>query len=311
MPSAARDRPRRQTTTQNGSGDEQMTKQSRALSGRVVAITGGARGIGRATAEALACKGARVAIGDLDLDLAQRTANEIGAGTIAARLDVTDSDSFAAFLETLELQLGPVDALINNAGIMPVGPFTAESEEMARRIIDINVHGVMIGSKLAIERMLPRGDGHVVNVASQAGKLGFDGGATYCASKHAVVGLCASLVDELHGTGVEITCVMPAIVNTELSAGMAPTRIVKPVQPEDVADAIVAALERPRANVYVPRIGAMTAGMALLPATARRGIARLLGAEHALANADPAARAAYEARAAQAGRSNHIQDARV
>jgi NAD(P)-dependent dehydrogenase (short-subunit alcohol dehydrogenase family) len=277
-----------------------MSKQTKDLSGRVVAITGGARGIGRATAEALLRKGARVAIGDVDAELAQRTAAELGAGVVALPLDVTDRASFAAFLDETGRQLGPVDVLVNNAGIMPVGSFAAESDETAHAIIDINVHGVMLGSKLALERMLPRGSGHIVNVASQAGKAGFAHGATYCASKHAVVGLCASLAEELDGTGIDVSCVMPAIVKTELSAGMAPTRMMKPVEASDVADAIVDALERPRRNVHVPKLAAATGVVALLPLRAQHVIHRLLNAEHALANADPAARAAYEARAAKA-----------
>lgn len=92
------------------------------VTGRVVAITGGARGIGRATANALVAKAARVAIGDLDLDLAQVTATDLGRDVIATHLDVTDRTSFAAFLDETEDQLGPLDVLINNAGIMPIGP---------------------------------------------------------------------------------------------------------------------------------------------------------------------------------------------
>jgi NAD(P)-dependent dehydrogenase (short-subunit alcohol dehydrogenase family) len=275
-----------------------MSKQTRPLSGRVVAITGGARGIGRATAEALVRKGARVAIGDVDLALAESTAAELGGGVVALPLDVTDRDSFAAFLDGAGEQLGPVDVLINNAGIMPIGPFTAESDAIAQRIVDINLHGVLLGCKLALEGMLPRGSGHIVNVASQAGKAGFAGGATYCASKHAVVGLTTSLADELAGTGVDVSCVMPAIVKTELSAGMAASRFVKPVEPEDVADAIVAALEHPRLNVHVPKAAAVTAYVGMLPVGARRRLERLFNAEQALLKADPAARAGYEARAA-------------
>lgn len=275
-----------------------MSKQTNSLSGRVVAITGGARGIGRATAEALVRKGARVAIGDLDAQLAERAATELGADVVAFPLDVTDRDSFAAFLDGAAERLGAVDVVINNAGIMPLGPFTAESDDTAQRILDINVTGVLLGSKLALERMLPRGSGHIVNIASQAGKTGFAGAATYCASKHAVAGLCTSLADELDGTGIEITCVMPAIVKTELTAGVSATRFVKPAEASDVADAIVAALERPRLNVHVPKLAAVAMYIGMLPTGARRRVARLLNADHVMLKTDQAARAAYEARAA-------------
>ena len=106
-----------------------MAKERRSLNGKVVAITGGARGIGKATATALVRKGCRVAIGDLDLALAEQTAAELGGGAIALPLDVTDRASFASFLDEAEQQLGPLDVLVNNAGIMPVTPFVEESEE--------------------------------------------------------------------------------------------------------------------------------------------------------------------------------------
>ena len=134
-----------------------MAKQRRSLSGKVVAITGGARGIGRTTAQALVRKGCRVALGDLDLEPAEQTAAELGGGTIALQLNVTDRDSFTAFLDEAERQLGPVDVLINNAGIMPVTPFEQESDDSIRRQLDINVYGVMVGTQLAVRRMKATG----------------------------------------------------------------------------------------------------------------------------------------------------------
>src|SRR5215510_7539377 len=128
-----------------------MAKQRQSLTGKVVAITGGARGIGKATATALVRKGCRVAIGDLDLKLAEETAAGLGGGTIALPLDVTDRASFERFLDETERQLGPLDVVINNAGIMPVTPFVEESEDSVRRQIDIKLHGVITGTQLAIE----------------------------------------------------------------------------------------------------------------------------------------------------------------
>ena len=276
-----------------------MTSPTRSLSGRVIAISGAARGIGLATARAAARKGARVAIGDLDLGLAEQAAASLGGGAVALALDVADRASFEQFLRGAETQLGPLDVLINNAGIMPIGPFSAESDETARRVLEINTWGVLIGTKLALARMLPRNSGHIVNVASQAGKVGFAGGSTYCASKHAVVGLTASLADELQDTGIEVSCVMPAVVNTELSIGLPRTRLIKPVEAEDVADAIVDALERPRLNVHVPRIAASFGVMTLLPLATKRRLERLMGGEQALLNTDPAERVEYEARASR------------
>ncbi|HXS48254.1 MAG TPA: SDR family oxidoreductase [Solirubrobacterales bacterium] len=275
-----------------------MAKERRSLSGKVVAITGGARGIGKATATALVRKGCRVALGDLDLELAERTAAELGGGTIALPLDVTERASFGAFLDEAERQLGPVDVLINNAGIMPVTPFVEESEDSVRRQLDINVFGVITGMQLAIERMRPRGSGHIVNLASQAGKGGFPGIATYSGTKHAVVGISEAVRAELRETGIEIACVMPTVVNTELTAGVG-QRMIKPVEAEDVANEIVDALEVPRFDVWVPRAnGALFKVVALLPRGAREALGRFLKVDKLMTEVDHSARHAYEERAA-------------
>ncbi|HWW68164.1 MAG TPA: SDR family oxidoreductase [Solirubrobacterales bacterium] len=275
-----------------------MAKERRSLSGKVVAITGGARGIGKATAAALVRRGCRVAIGDLDLELAEETAAALGGGTVALALDVTDRTSFTAFLDEAERQLGPLDVIVNNAGIMPVTPFVEEGEDSVRRQVDINLHGVITGTQLAIERMRPRGRGHIVNIASQAGKGGFPGIATYSATKHAVVGLSEAVRAELRGSGVEIACVMPTVVNTELTAGVG-QRLIKPVEASDVANEIVDALEVPRFDVWVPRAnGALFKVIALLPRGAREALGRLMKVDKLMTEVDHGARRAYEERAA-------------
>jgi NADP-dependent 3-hydroxy acid dehydrogenase YdfG len=276
-----------------------MAKAQRSLVGQVVAITGGARGIGRATAAALIAQGARVAIGDIDVSLAEQTARELGAGTVGLGLDVTDRSSFEKFLSSVEDGLGPIDVLINNAGIMPIGPFVEESDATAKTMIDINLHGVIFGSMLALQRFLPRGRGHLVNIASAAGKAGFPSGATYCATKHAVVGLSESIRAEVHGTDIGVSVVMPVVVHTELGSGLPETRGFKAVEPEDVANAIVDALQRDRYEVYVPKsVGALMRAKAMTPARMMEAIGRLLKGDEVLANPDHAERAAYEARMA-------------
>ncbi|HEV7771470.1 MAG TPA: SDR family oxidoreductase [Solirubrobacterales bacterium] len=275
-----------------------MAKQRRSLSGKVVAITGGARGIGKATATALVRKGCRVAIGDLDLALAEQTAAALGGGTVALALDVTDRSSFANFLEETERQLGPIDAVINNAGIMPVTPFVEESEESVRRQIDINLIGVITGTQLAIERLRPRGSGYVINIASQAGKAGVPGIATYSGTKHAVVGLSEAVRAELRGSGVEVLCVMPTVVNTELTSGVG-QRWIKPIEAEDVANEIVEAMEVPRFDVFVPRVnGVMYKLLSLLPRSVREALGRLMKFDKLMFEVDHGARRAYEERAA-------------
>ncbi|MFL5870702.1 MAG: SDR family oxidoreductase [Solirubrobacterales bacterium] len=276
-----------------------MARAPRSLHGRVVAITGGARGIGKATAQALVRKGARVAIGDLDRELAEQTASELGADTLALELDVTDRDSFEGFLDQVEERLGSLDVLINNAGIMPVGPLVSESDRTARIMVDVNVHGVLYGMKLALPRMERRGSGHIVNIASQAGKAGLPGLATYCGTKHFVVGASEAVRAELRDTDIEVSCVMPAVVNTELGSGLKDTRGVKKLEPEEVADAIVNALEFPKFDVWVPRSSAgINKVITLLPRGGREWVGRLLNADKVAWEADPVERAAYEDRAA-------------
>jgi NAD(P)-dependent dehydrogenase (short-subunit alcohol dehydrogenase family) len=275
-----------------------MAKERRALSGKVVAITGGARGIGKATATALVRRGCRVAIGDLDLALAEETAAALGGGTLALALDVTDRGSFTAFLDAAERELGPLDVVVNNAGIMPVSPFVEESDDSIKRQLDINLYGVIVGTQLAIERMRPRGGGHIVNIASQAGKGGFPGIATYSGTKHAVVGISEAVRQELRGSGVEVACVMPTVVNTELTAGVG-QRLIKPVEASDVADEIVDALEVPRFDVWVPRAnGALFKVVALLPRGAREALGRLMKVDKLMTEVDHGARSRYEQRAA-------------
>jgi NAD(P)-dependent dehydrogenase (short-subunit alcohol dehydrogenase family) len=277
-----------------------MSKAPRSLAGKIVAITGGARGIGRATAAALIAQGARVAIGDIDAPLAEQTARELGSATLGLPLDVTDRDSFTAFLDEVERGLGPLDVLINNAGIMPVGSFVSETDRTADRMIDINLRGVIIGSKLALERFLPRGGGHLVNIASVAGKTGLPGGATYCATKHAVVGLSEAIRAEVRATAIDVSIVMPVVVNTELGSGLQKSRGVKVVEPEDVANAIVEALQSGRVDVYVPRMmGGLFRFQHLLPRTAAELVTKLLKGDQVLVNPDQLARGAYLQRTAE------------
>jgi NAD(P)-dependent dehydrogenase (short-subunit alcohol dehydrogenase family) len=277
-----------------------MARAPRDLTGKVVVVTGGARGIGAATARAIAAEGARLALGDLDGDLAAAVAEGLGNAAIGRKLDVTDHAGFAAFLDAVEDEVGPIDVLINNAGIMPVTGFHEESADSIARQLEINLHAVTFGSQQAVQRMTPRGRGHIVNLASAAGKGGFPGVVTYCATKFGVVGLCEALHHELHGSGVDISCVMPAIVRTELTDGVKDHWLIKTSTPEDVARAIVAALKRPRLDVFVPRtLGALNRSMALMPRKGQDWFLRATGADRLLADAAHSpARAAYERRAA-------------
>jgi NAD(P)-dependent dehydrogenase (short-subunit alcohol dehydrogenase family) len=276
-----------------------MAKQPRSLSGKVAVVTGGGRGIGRALAVALAREGARVAIGDVDREGAERTAAELGGDAAGLHLDVTDLPGFTAFLDEVERTLGPIDVLVNNAGIMPVTPLEQESPDSISRQLEINLRAVIHGTQEAIRRMRPRGTGHIVNVASMAGRSGFPNLSTYCATKFGVVGLSEAVHLELRGTGIEVSCVMPGVVATELSTGLQTTRGVKSISAEHVAAEIVGALKVPRFDVYVPRsAGRIGAAAALLPRRAREALGRALKVDEVATHADGGERAAYEARAA-------------
>jgi short-subunit dehydrogenase len=279
-----------------------MAKQPRILAGETAAITGAARGIGRATAEAFLRQGMKVAIGDVDIEAARKAAAELGPSTVALPLDVTDRASFSAFLDEAEQQLGPLDVLVNNAGIMQIGRFIDEDDLTARRMVDINLHGVILGTKLALARMIPRDRGQIVNVASQAGKFGTPGGATYSATKHAVVGLTEAVRGELRlmAAHVDLSYVMPYIVNTELGAGLGETRTLHNLEPSEVADAIVEALQLGTVEVWVPKSAKRTSVLGtILPRRLSEGMARALKADRVLIDSDASRRRTYELRAAR------------
>jgi NAD(P)-dependent dehydrogenase (short-subunit alcohol dehydrogenase family) len=274
-----------------------MSKESLDLSGRVVAITGGARGIGLATARALRDAGARVAIGDIDGDEAIRAAAGLGTDVLAASLDVTDQASFRDFLALVERELAPLDVLINNAGIMPIGPFLSEAPATAERVFDINVLGVMSGMKLALPGMLERGRGHIVNISSVAGRSPVPGGASYAAAKAAIVSLTETARVEFAGKGIDFTCVMPSFTSTDLILGTKGTKFVPTVTPQDVAGAIAKAIDTPAYDVFVPSsVGVIIKTQPLLGRKLRDLINHLLGADRTFLEVDQTARAGYDAR---------------
>jgi NAD(P)-dependent dehydrogenase (short-subunit alcohol dehydrogenase family) len=277
-----------------------MSKKPRSLTGKVVVITGGARGIGRSTAAALVAEGARVVIADLDLELTQQAARELGGGTLARRLDVTDHEQFTALLSEVESTLGPLDVLVNNAGVMGVTPFVEDTFESTYRQFAVNVFAVMHGSREAIKLMLARGAGHVVNVASMGGVVPMPGAAAYCASKHAVVGLCEALRWELEGTGIDLSYVLPALVNTELAADVKRTRASNVIEPSEVAAEIVGALKKPKLAVYVPSsLRPITRFGVLMPVKLGDALMRATGSDHLITDSlGGPGRAAYEARVA-------------
>ncbi len=268
---------------------------TRSLSGLVIAVTGGARGIGAAIATRAAAEGAVVAIGDRDEKAALETAAALGGKVRGYALDVTNEESFTAFLAAVAADLGPLDVLVNNAGVMWVGPFDKEPASAAAAMVAVNLLGVIRGVRLAAPTMVARGKGQVVTVASAASKLAPPGEATYAATKHGVLGYLTGVREELRGTGVEISTILPGVVDTDLAVGTA-TGAAKLLSPQDVADAVVDVIAHPRFLVTLPSyVGPLVAAIGVLPQSARDFLLRRMVPNQVTATKDSDARAKYQA----------------
>jgi NAD(P)-dependent dehydrogenase (short-subunit alcohol dehydrogenase family) len=222
------------------------------LNGQVVAITGGTRGIGLATARAFAERGARVAIGGTDTRALADLAS--GLGFFGATLDVRGRQSCVDFFTEVENALGPIDVLVNNAGICHTGHLVGTDPVANDRIIDVNLRGVLHAMEVVLPRMLSRRRGKVINVSSLSGRMPAAGVAVYSATKHALIGLSLAVRDEILGSGAGLTVVLPTFVTTEMVAGVR-LRGLPRVNAATVACAIVraAGARRQPAVVTVPR----------------------------------------------------------
>ena len=271
------------------------------IRGKTIAITGAARGIGFATAKALLARGARVVIGDRDVALQESAVAQLTKlGEVSGYpLDVSDKESFATFLDKARTDgQGHIDVLINNAGVMPVGPFLEMSDQAIRSAIEVNFYGVLNGCQLALPEMVARRSGHIINIASMSGMLAVPGQAVYAGTKFAVVGLSTALSDEFAPQGVEVSAVLPTFTNTELIAGTKATGAQKPVQPEDIAAGVIKVLEKPKTIISVPGplrfVGGVTA---MLAPRGRRWLGKKLGTDRVFLEFDATARKSYEDRA--------------
>jgi NAD(P)-dependent dehydrogenase (short-subunit alcohol dehydrogenase family) len=279
-----------------------LLRRSWQPSGKIAFITGAANGIGAATAQALAAAGARVVISDIDGEAAARTAARIGRQATAIRLDVADRAAFTDALDDVERTIGPIDVLINNAAVMPLSRLDDENDAATSLQLAVNLHAAIHGTREAMRRMRLRGTGYIVNLSSTAGKIGMPGAATYSATKHALMGLSDAARGELRHSGVHVSCVLMPVVPTDLTLGFGVTRLMSPIPAEQVADAIIRTLRRPRFEVYAPRrLRAMfylTRG--LLPRTIADWVLRQLRVDRVvIAAIGSPERGAYEARLAR------------
>ena len=261
------------------------------IADKTVLVTGANRGIGQALVTEALARGAKRVYAGTRQPLAHP-----GGRVTPLTLDVTS----AAQIQAAADQVETLDVLINNAGIMPTGLFIDEEPSATDRIIDVNLRGVITGSRLAARRFADRGSGVIINVASLAGVTGIPGLATYCATKHAVIGFSVALAAEMRNHGVAVTVVLPGVVRTELSAGASWPKWMQPVatvDPEDVAKVMVAAVNSGKFRVSVPgRLGAMLFAMSLTPPRMRRWADRITGTDRAFVTPDAASRERYHRR---------------
>ena len=243
----------------------------RTYGGAVAIVTGGASGIGRALAVALAQRGARVVLADLQTEVARRVATQIeetGGNATAAELDVTDFSSVKRVVEDTYSRFGRLDYLFNNAGIVVSGQARLCAPEDWDRVFKVNLHGVAYGIQAAYSVMVERGYGHIVNTASMAAFMPGPIASSYCATKHAVLGLSNSLRIEAEPHGVRVSVVCPGVVRTPMleNAGrfgkmLQPLtadaqrevwEIFRPMDPGRFADKVLNLVARNRAIIIVP-----------------------------------------------------------
>lgn len=275
-------------------------KRRADYSDAVVLVTGAARGIGKATAQRFAAQGATVWIGDVDLGEAESTAAGI-EGARAAALDVTDPASWRDVVGAALSEHDRIDVLVNNAGVMPLGPLCAASEEILDLILDVNVKGVLNGMRAVTPSMIERGGGRVINVASMAGMIPIPGMVAYNASKFAVLGASLAARREFADLGVAVSAVLPAAVRTELSSGARLGGGMPTVEPDDVAAAIVKTARTGAVRVSVPRW--VAPGWSVVAATVPERIElvfrRLIDDRRVLTSLDADGRRAYDERIAR------------
>jgi NADP-dependent 3-hydroxy acid dehydrogenase YdfG len=249
------------------------------LRGALAVVTGASAGIGEATALALAREGAKVVLAARRLDRLEALAERIertGGAALAVHCDVTDPKQIGSLPAVVHEAFGGCDLLVNNAGVPGGGAFHELSYEQIEQVVRVNALGVIYGTRAFLPGMLKRGRGHVVNVASIAGRYATPGAAVYTATKHAVIAFSESLYYDARPRGVLVTAINPGFVSTEgFPQWHLPQQIV--MKPERVANAIVKIVREGIAPEYtLPRwIGPLQAFRVLTPPLYRWGVAKI------------------------------------
>jgi 3-oxoacyl-[acyl-carrier protein] reductase len=212
----------------------------KVLMGKIAVVTGASRGIGFAVARRLAQLGASLGVCARDAHKLAGAAKELeaeGTKVLAIAADVSQSAEIEAFVKRIEGTLGPVDILINNAGVGHFGPVQDAAEENWDVVLDTNLKAVFLLSKAVAKGMIQRKTGHIVNIASLAGKNAFAGGAIYCASKWGLLGLTECMAEDLRTYGIRVSAICPGSVATDFSPH-AGKDSAKMLQPQDIAHAV-------------------------------------------------------------------------
>lgn len=262
----------------------------RDLRGKRVLVTGGARGIGYAIGRRLGQEGAEVVLTDLDEESVHAAAVSLMADGITAHafaLDVTDGEQVLGVRDQVLAELGPVDVLVNNAGVVFGGPFLAESMERHELTYRVNTLGVVAVTHAFLPSMLALPEANVVIISSASALVGVPYGSTYASSKWAALGFGESLRAELHEEGhrnVSVTTVCPSFVSSGLFAGSEPPALTAWLTPEDIADSVLKAVRGAQPVVYTPwlvRVGPVIRG--LFPTRVADVVSRALGVTRSMA----------------------------
>jgi short-subunit dehydrogenase len=260
----------------------------------VAVVTGAARGIGRQIASDLLSAGYTVVIGDLNLKQTRATAAELGERCSAVRLDVTDRRILEKVIVGIEKTVGPIDVWVNNAGIMPTGYFTDQDLEVSAKVIEVNYLGVVQATKTLLPRMIARGSGTILNIASATGAKPIAGAAVYSGSKAAIIAFSDAVRREVRTTGVRICVVLPNLARTEMSAGIRGPKALGSVSAEQVSAVALRAIRTGRFESFVPRrLGPVIRFSRLLPTRAQDWLDDSIGTDKIGLGGEPTARAAY------------------
>ena len=242
------------------------------LSGKNILITGAAAGIGREMAIAFARERANLALLDIDSKMLAETVETLRQPGIKIQgypCDISDSNSVEQVAEKIRGDLGDVDVLVNNAGIVIGKPAAEVSYAELRRIVDVNALGVMWMTRQFLGGMMERNSGHIVNIASASGLLGVPRQTDYCATKFAVVGYSDALRMEMKKfgcRGVKVSCICPSVIDTGMFAGFTPPMLNPLLKPADVARRIVRTVKREKAYLKIPFMVKMIPLFKVLPA---------------------------------------------